>query len=149
MAMLWGVFLISFIIYGDMYMGTPPRLAPCPNPDWHLVASFLVVLSLAVALVESLNWVGWFITRDSALPTELKQPGGDLLVPNGWTGPALAIGLLAVAYVLRRPNLCEPLQFGTMSLREFVGTLSLAYGLLILTQSYHGLNLKSSSPKPE
>jgi len=98
--------------------------------------------------VESLNWVGWFITRDRALPTELEQPGGDLFIPSGWAGPALALGLLAVAYILRRPNLCEPLHFATVSLPDFLGTLSLAYGLLILTQAYHGLSLKGSPPKP-
>lgn len=88
--MLWGVFLITFIVAGNEV--TPPRLAPCPNIDWHFVAPFFVVLPLSVALVESLNWVGWYIARDRAQPTELMQPGGDLLIPGGWTGPALGFG---------------------------------------------------------
>jgi hypothetical protein len=144
MAMGWGGVLMIFMVLGNE--GTPP---PCPNLGWHFVASFFVVLSLAVALVESLNWVGWFITRGGGLRTELVQPGGDLFIPNGWAGPALTLGLLAVAYVLLRPNLCEPLRLATMSKRDYVGTLTLAYGLLILTQALHGLKPKGSPPKPE
>jgi hypothetical protein len=150
--MLWGVLLISFIVSGNE--GTPPGLAPCPtidlhNIDWHFVASFFVVMFLAIALVESLNWVGWLITRDQAQAAEPERPGGDLLIPSGWAGPGLAFGLLVVSYVMRRPNLCEPFRLATMSVRDFVGILALAYGLLILTQAYHGLNLKGSHPKPE
>jgi hypothetical protein len=144
--MLWGGFLITFIVLGNDV--TPPRLAPCPSLDWQDVTSFLVALSFAIAFVESLNWVGWLITRDQALTADSERPGGNLLIPSGWAGPGLAVGLIAVAYVLRRSNLCEPLHFATISLRDFVGTLSLAYGLLILTQAYHGLNLKGSPPKP-
>jgi hypothetical protein len=124
MALLWGAVLIIFMVLGNE--ATPPQLAPCPNFNWHLVASFFVVLSLAIAIVESMNWVGWFITRHPVKPTEIGKPGGDLLVPNGWTGPGLAVALLAVAYVLRRPNLCEPLHFHTIALGDFAGTLSLA-----------------------
>jgi len=105
------------------------------------------MLSVAVALVESLNWVGWFINRDGGLRTESGQPGGDLFIPNGWAGPAFALGLLAVAYVLLRPNLCEPLRLATMSLRDFVGTLTLTYGLLILTHPVHAVKPKGSPPK--
>jgi hypothetical protein len=146
-AMLSGELFITFMVWGAE--GTARHFAPCPNFDWHSVASFFVVLSLAIALIESLNWVGWFITRDEGLRTELEQSGGDLFIPNGWAGPALALGLLAVAYVLRRPNPCEPLRLATMSLRDFVGTLTLAYGLLILTHPVHGAQPKGSPAKPE
>jgi hypothetical protein len=145
--MLLGVLLITFIVLGND--ATPPRLAPCPSLDWQDVTSFLVALSLAIAFVESLNWLRWLITRDRVLPAESDQPSGDLLIPSGWAGPGLTLGLIAMAYVLRRPNLCEPLHFATMSLRDFVGTLSLAFGLLILAQAYHGLKPKGSPPKPE
>ncbi len=144
-AMLSSALLITFMVLG--YEGTPRELALCPNFDWHSVASFFVMLSVAVALVESLNWVGWFINRDGGLRTELGQPGGDLFIPNGWAGPAFALGLLAVAYVLLRPNLCEPLRLATMSLRDFVGTLTLTYGLLILTHPVHAVKPKGSPPK--
>jgi hypothetical protein len=152
LAMLWGVFLITFIVLGND--ATPPQLAPCPtidshNIDWHLVGSFFVVMFLGIAFVESLNWIGWLIKQHQAIAAESERPSGDLLIPNGWAGPGLAFGLLFVSYIMRRPNLCEPLRFATMSLRDFVGILSLAYGLLILTQAYQGLNLKGSHPKPE
>jgi hypothetical protein len=146
-AMLSGVLLITLIYLGPE--GTQQRLAPCPNIDWHFFTSFFIVLSLAIAVVESLNWGGWFITRDGGLRTELGQPGGELFIPNGWAGPALALGLLAVTYVLRRPTLCEPLRLTTMSLRDFVATLTLAYGLLILTHPVHGAKPKGSPAKPE
>jgi hypothetical protein len=102
--MLWGVFLITFIALGND--ATPLRLAPRPsidlhNIDWHLVATFFVMMVLGIAFVESLNLVGWYLARDRTLPTELMQRGGDLLIPKGWAGPALAFGLLAVAYGLR------------------------------------------------
>jgi hypothetical protein len=147
--MLWGVVLMTFIVYGHPNEGVPPGLAPCPDLDWRFVLSSLVVLSLAVAIVETLNWVGWLITRDRALPIELEQLGGGLFIPSGWVGPALALGLLVVAYGLRRPNLCEPLDFTAMTLRDFVSTLTLAYGLLIICEAIFGVNRKGSQQKPE
>jgi hypothetical protein len=152
LAMLWGVFLVIFIVLGND--ATPPRLAPCPtidlhNIDWHFVASFFVVIFLAIVCVESLNWVGWLIMREQALAAESERPGGDLLIPSGWAGPGLAFGLLVASYVMRRPNLCEPFRFATMSLRDFVGILALVYGLLILTHPVHGVKPKGSPAKPE
>ena len=146
-AMLSGLLFNTFIVWGTD--STARHFAPCPNFDWHSVASFFVVLSLDIALIESLNWVGWLIMRDGGLRTELEQSGGNLFIPNGWAGPALALGLLAVAYALRRPNLCEPLRLSAISLGDFVGTLTLAYGLLILTYPVHGVKPKGSPGKPE
>jgi hypothetical protein len=148
MAMLCGVVLINFIVYGHPNEGAPP-LSPCPNLDWRFVVSSLVVLSLAIAIVETLNWVGWFITRDQALPIELEQLGGGLFIPSGWFGPVFVFGLLVVAYVLRRPNLCEPLDFTVMTWRDLVSTLTLAYAFLIMSEAIFGGNRKGARWKPE
>jgi hypothetical protein len=145
LTLLLGVIVIEFIITGDKL---PPRFAPCPELDWHFGALSLSVLSLSIMLLEGLTWVGWFITRAQAIPPKLERTGGLLLNSGGWTGLGLAFGLVAVAYVLRRPNLCEPLRLATMSLRDLLAIFSLAYGLLILAQSYFGLSLGGSSTKP-
>jgi hypothetical protein len=145
LAMLLGIFLIAFIVIGnDEFL---PWLAPCPGLDWHFFASSVVVLFLAVTIVEALNWLGWLIARARAIPPELGLPGVVLLAPGGWAGLGLAFGLVAVAYALRRSKLCETFHLDTMSLSDFAEIFSLAYGLLILTQSYFGLRFRSSSPK--
>lgn len=134
-AMLCSIFLITWLVLGSKFILFGRRFAPCPDADWHFVASFFVVFSLALALLESLTWIGWFVARDRAIPPELAKPAGSLFNPSGWTGLGLAFGLLAVAYVLRRPDFCEPFHLATISLRDFVGILSFAYGLLVLIQA--------------
>jgi hypothetical protein len=125
---------MTWLVFGGKYILFGRRFAPCPDADWHFVSSFFVMFSLALALLESLTWIGWFIARNRAVPPELTKPAGSLLIPSGWAGQGLAFGFLALAYVLR-PNFCEPFHYATISLRDFVGILSLAYGLLILIQA--------------
>jgi len=134
-ALLCCIFLITLLLLGGKYILFGRRFAPCPDADWHFVVSFIVMFSLALALLESLTWIVWFIARDRAVPPELAKPAGSLFIPSGWTGLGLAFGLLVMAYVLRGPNFCEPFHFATISLRDSVGILSLAYGLLILIQA--------------
>ena len=141
LAVILAACVIGFMVYGSNEAPDPHR-GPCLDSDWHFVASFFVVVSLAVALLEFVNWAGWLITRDRTLPSESETPGALLFIPGGWGGPVLALGLLVVAYALRRPNLCESFHIATMSLRDFTGVLSLSYGLLIMAQGMHGLNLK-------
>src|ERR1700686_5192929 len=87
-ALGFGILLTIFTFFGYDYL--PRALAPCPNPAWQDVASFFIALSLGVALVEGLNFLGWLVTRDSArlAKFEVSRSGSessrcDLLIPRG------------------------------------------------------------------
>lgn len=149
-----GILLTIFTFFGYDYV--PRALAPCPNPAWQDIASFFIVLSLGVALVEGLNLVGWLVTHDSArlanfeVPRSKSEPSnGDLLIPRGWTGLVLGLVLLITPYVLHAPSQCEPLESGRISFRFFLGTLMLAYGLLLVGQLFQEISAKASLQKPQ
>lgn len=149
-----GVLLTTYTFFGYDYL--PWALAPCPNPAWQDVASFFIVLSLGVALVEGLNWVGWLITRDSSRPANFEVPRSesepsrrDLLIPRGWTGLALGLILLIIPYVLHDPGQCAPVRLGRISFPYFVGAFMLAYGLLLVGRLFQEIHSKVSPQKPQ
>ncbi len=115
----------------------------CSNASRQEILSFFLVLSLAIALVEGLNWVGWFVKRNLALRSNsgVSQPvldplyGVDMLLPKGWMGLVSGVALLLAAYGLHGPSPCVPAAYGTIPGRYFAGALTLAYGLLVLTQA--------------
>jgi hypothetical protein len=133
-ALLCGIFLITVLTLGPHSFTLQRQLAPCPSADWHFVISFIIVFSLALALVESLNWLGWFITRDWAAPSDLMKSLSSLLRPGGWPSFVLVFSLLAIAFFLRSSDFCEPFHFGPTSFRDFVAVFFLAYGVFILIQ---------------
>jgi hypothetical protein len=153
-ALGWGVLLTTFTFYGSDYL--PPALAPCPNPSWQDVASFCIAISFGVALVEGLNWVGGFFTRDSARLADIdversksKSVRGDLLIPGGWIGLVLGLVLLITPYVMHDPSQCEPLRLGRISIRYVLDVLMLGYGLLLVGKLFQEINSKISPQKPE
>ena len=132
-AMLCGIFLIAFFTLGPHGITIGRRFAPCPGADWHFAASFYIVFFLAFVIVESLNWLGWFITRSWAAPSQIVNRLGSLLRSGGWPSFVLAFSFLA-AFFLRSSNFCEPFHFGPTSFRDFAAVLLLAYGIFILIQ---------------
>jgi hypothetical protein len=153
-AMILGIGLITLAVIGAP--DTPPLFAPCPNADWRTVTSFFVVLALAFGFVEGLNWVGWLITQNLARPASFEVPRseserhfGDLLIPRGWTGLGLGIGLLVVAYAMHGPSPCQTFHFANVSFRDVAGALTLAYGLLVISQTGRNIDWKPSPPRTE
>jgi hypothetical protein len=132
-----------------------PLQPPCSNAGWHEVLSFFLVLSLSIALLEGLNWVGWLVKRNRVLrsdpivsQTEIDPIYGiDMLLPRGWIGLALGLGLLLTAYGLHGPSPCVPAAYSTTPGRYIAGALALAYGLLLLTQTCFDLAWKFTSAR--
>ena len=132
-----------------------PLQPPCSNAGWKEILSFFLVLSLSIAFVEGVNWLGWRIKMNRAFRsesdvswTEINSLSAiDMLLPNGWIGLALGIALLLTVYVLHGPSPCVSAALSTTPGRYLVGALSLAYGLLLLTQVCFALAWKFSAAR--
>jgi hypothetical protein len=148
--LLTGVLTILAVDNTDFYgrYNQPPT--SCSNASWQEILPFFLVLSLAIAFVEGLNWVGWLVKRNLAMRSNssVSQPqldpfyGVDLLLPKGWMGLALGLALLLAVYRFHGPSLCVPAAYSTTPGRYFAGALTLAYGLLLLTQYCFDLRWK-------
>jgi hypothetical protein len=127
----------------------------CSNASWQEILSFFLVLSLSIAFVEGLNWVGWLVKRNLVLrsdsvdsQTEIDPIYGiDMLLPKGWIGLSLCLGLLFTAYGLHGPSPCVPAAYNTTPGHYFAGALALAYGLLLLCQACLDLAWKFSTAR--
>jgi hypothetical protein len=118
-----------------------PLQPPCSNAGLKEILSFFLVLSLSIAFIEGLNWLGWRLKRIRLLRSDFVVSRTeitplsciDMLLPNGWIGLSLGIGSLFTAYVLHGPSPCVSVAYSTTPGRYVVGALALAYGLLLLT----------------
>jgi hypothetical protein len=141
--LLTGVLTFVAVDNSDFYgrYNQPPT--SCSNASWQEILSFFLVLTLAIAFVEGLNWVGWLVKRSLALRSNsgVSRPeldplyGIDMFLPKGWMGLAFGLALLLAAYELHGPSPCAPAAYSTTPGRYFAGALTLAYGLLVLTQA--------------
>jgi hypothetical protein len=155
--LLTGVLTIVAVDNTDFYGRYDQPPTSCSNASWQEILSFFLVLSLAVAFVEGLNWVGWRIKRNLVLRSDSGDPqtkrdalnGIDMFLPNGWIGLAWSLALLLTAYGLHGPSLCVPAAYRITPGRYIAGTLTLAYGLLVLTQSCFDFAWKFVASQPK
>jgi hypothetical protein len=127
-----GIFTMTV---ADVPDASPPSPPFC-EADWRQILSFFLVLSAAIAIVEALNSLAWSVSRrrktDSMFPQTDRETttGIDPLVPVGWAGAALGLGLLFLTYLLHGPSPCKP---AILDSRYLAGAFTLGYGLVALT----------------
>jgi hypothetical protein len=135
------LFTFTAVDGGDSPLPPPA----CSNAGWQEIVPFFLVLSAAIALIEGLNWLSWFMSRNLPIRgvfiRSQTQPepttGVDLLVPDGWIGAVLGFGLLFLTYRLHGPSPCKP-NLGNPRV-YLAGAFTLGYGLLVLAEV--GLNV--------
>ncbi len=101
--------------------GIPDPSGPCFNPGLLETSSFLLVLPVAMAIVEGVNWAAWAFGRRV-----------DLLFPTGRIGTAWGLGLLFLWFELRGPTPCRVPDNGFLGGEYLIGALLLGWGLLAL-----------------